>query len=175
MDERSRRLAALAAHGANVQEGQVVLVNAELGHEELARAVAAAAYERGAKFVDVNYFDPHVKRARIAHADPETLEYVPPWYGEGMLRHADEHGARINLNGVTAPNLLDDLDKTLVGRDRLPRLKEHSEIVSERSTNGCIVPAPTRPWATLVFPELHEEEAYERLWREIEHVLRLDE
>jgi aminopeptidase len=175
MDDRSTRLAALAAHGANVQEGQVVLVNAELGHEDLARAVAAAAYERGAKFVDVNYFDPYVKRARIEHADPETLEYVPPWYGERMRRHADEHGARINLNGVTAPNLLDDLDKTLVGRDRLPRLKEHSEIVSERSTNWCIVPAPTRPWATLVFPELPEEEAYERLWREIEHVLRLDE
>src|SRR5262245_29864626 len=122
MEERMTRLAELAAHGANVQQGQVVLVNAEL-----ARAVAAAAYERGARFVDVSYFDPHVKRARIAHADPDTLEYVPPWYGERMRRHADEHGARINLNGVTAPNLLDDLDKSLVGRDRLPRLKEQGD------------------------------------------------
>ena len=169
------RLAELAAHGANVQQGQVVLVNAELGHEEPARAVAAAAYERGARFVDVNYFDPHVKRARIAHADPDTLEYVPPWYGERMRRHADERGARINLNGVTAPNLLDDLDKTLVGRDRLPRLKEQGQIVSERSTNWCIVPAPTRPWAALVFPDVPADEAYEELWRQIEHVLRLDE
>jgi len=175
MEERMSRLAELAAHGANVQQGQVVLVNAELGHEELARAVAAAAYDRGARFVDVSYFDPHVKRARIAHADPETLEYVPPWYGERMRRHAEERGARINLNGVTAPNLLDDLDKTLVGRDRLPRLKEQSEIVSERSTNWCIVPAPTRPWAALVFPDLGGDEAYEELWRQIEHVLRLDE
>src|SRR4051812_17011122 len=175
MDDRSMRLANLAAHGANVQEGQVVLVNAELGHEELARAVAAAAYERGAKFVDVNYFDPHVKRARIEHADPDTLEFVPEWYGGRIRQHADEHGARINLNGVTAPNLLDDLDKTLVGRDRLPRLEEHSEIVSERSTNWCIVPAPTRSWAALVFPDVPEEEAYEKLWQQIEHVLRLDE
>ena len=175
MDDRATRLAELAAHGANVQEGQIVLVNAELGHEELARAVAAAAYERGAKFVDVNYFDPHVKRARIEHADPETLEYVPPWYGDRMRQHADERGARINLAGVTAPNLLDDLDTSLVGRDRLPRLKEQGEIVTERSTNWCIVPAPTRPWATLVFPELSEDEAHERLWQQIEHVLRLDE
>ncbi|MFL5928094.1 MAG: aminopeptidase [Gaiellaceae bacterium] len=175
MEERMRRLAELAAHGANVQQGQVVLVNAELGHEELARAVAAAAYDRGARFVDVNYFDPHVKRARIAHADPGTLEYVPPWYGERMRRHADEGGARINLNGVTAPNLMDDLDKTLVGRDRLPRLKEQGQIVSERSTNWCIVPAPTRPWAALVFPDLPPDDAYEELWRQIEHVLRLDE
>src|SRR3954454_18152412 len=175
MEERMRRLADLAAHGANVQRGQVVLVNAELGHEELARAVAAASYDRGARFVDVNYFDPHVKRARIANADPDTLEYVPPWDGDRMLRHAEEHGARINLNGDTAPNLLDDLDKTLVGRDRLPRLKEQGEIVSERSTNWCIVPAPTRPWASLVFPDLSEDDAYERLWQQIEHVLRLDE
>src|SRR2546429_420206 len=137
MDDGSLRLAKLAAHGANVQEGQIVLVNAELGHEELARAVATAAYQRGAKFVDVSYFDPHVKRARIEHADPDTLEFVPEWYGDRARQHADQHGARINLNGVTAPNLLDDLDKTLVGRDRLPRLKEQGEIVSERSTNWC--------------------------------------
>src|SRR3989440_1492532 len=175
MDDRSMRLANLAAHGANVQEGQIVLVNAELGHEELARAVTAAAYERGAKFVDVSYFDPHVKRARIEHADPDTLEFVPEWYGDRMRQHADEHGARISLNGVTAPNLLDDLDKTLVGRDRLPRLKEQGEIVSERSTNWCIVPAPTRSWAALVFPDLPGDDAYEKLWQQIEHVLRLDE
>src|SRR4051794_13314805 len=175
VDERTTRLAELAAHGANVQRGQVVLVNAELGHEELARAVAAAAYGRGAKFVDVSYFDPHVKRARVQHAEPDTLEYVPPWYGDRMLRHAEEHGARINLNGVTAPNLLDDLDKTLVGRDRLPRLKEQGEIVSERSTNWCIVPAPTRPWAALVYADLSGDDAYAKLWDEIEHVLRLDE
>jgi aminopeptidase len=152
-----------------------VLVQADLGHEELARAVAAAAYDRGAKFVDVNYFDPYVKRARIEHADPETLEFVPSWYGDRFTEHAKEHGARVTLNGVTAPNLLDDLDKTLVGRDRLPRVKELSDIVGKRLTNWCIVPAPHRAWASLVWPELPEDDAYERLWSELEHVLRLDE
>jgi aminopeptidase len=174
-DDRTDRLARLAVHGANVQPDQVVLVNAELGHEELARAVAAAAYDAGARFVDVSYFDPHVKRARIEHADPSTLEYVPPWYSERLMQHAEEHGARVSLNGVTAPNLMDDLDKSLVGKDRLPRLKELGEIVGRRLTNWCIVPAPTRPWAELVYADLSPDEAYERLWRELEHVLRLDE
>src|SRR6478672_934119 len=175
MTDRWTRLATLAAHGANVQPGQVVLVQADLGHEELARAVAAAAYDRGAKFVDVNYFDPYVKRARIEHADPDTLEFVPSWYGDRFTEHAREHGARVTLNGVTTPNLLDDLDKTLVGRDRLPRVKELSDIVGKRLTNWCIVPAPHPAWASLVWPELPEDEAYERLWSELEHVLRLDE
>ena len=74
MDDRLIALAELAVHGANVQPGQVVAVSAELGQEELARAVAEAGYKRGAIFVDVVYFDPYVKRARIEHADPETLD-----------------------------------------------------------------------------------------------------
>src|SRR5260221_12257903 len=132
MADRWTRLATLAAHGANVQPGQIVLVQADLGHEELARAVAGAAYDRGARFVDVDYFDPHVKRARIEHADPDTLSFVPSWYGTKMLEHAEDEGARVTLATLTAPNLLDDLDKKLVGRDMLPRVKELTKIVGDR-------------------------------------------
>src|SRR4051812_23227508 len=123
MGDRLTRLAELAVHGTNLQPGQLMLVNAELEHAALARAVATVAYERGARFVDVSYFDPHVKRARILHADPDTLEFVPQWYADRLTKHAEENGARVTLNGVTAPNLLDDVDKTLAGRDMLPRVK----------------------------------------------------
>src|SRR3954470_9235021 len=175
MADRLERLAELAVHGANVQPGQVLMVTGEIGNEDVARAVAAAGYRRGARFVDVDYFDPHVKRARIEHADPETLDFVPPWYGRRMVEHAEEHGARVTLASLTAPNLLDDLDKRLVGRDMLPRVRELSKIVGDRSTNWCIVPAPHAAWAELVYPDLPAGEAYERLWSELEHVLRLDE
>ena len=78
-DQRLRRLAALAVHGANVQPGQMTMVSAEHGQADLARACAAAAYEAGAKYVEPMYFDTRIKRERILHADPETLDYVPPW------------------------------------------------------------------------------------------------
>ena len=175
MADRWTRLADLAVHGANVQPDQIVMVSAELGQEELARAVAASAYARRAKFVDVVYFDPHLKRARVQNADPETLDYVPGWYGERMLTHAEGHGARIALSGPIEPNLMDDLDKTLVGKDRLPWLKETSKVVGDRSTNWTIVPCPNDNWAALVYPDLPAEEARETLWRSVEHVLRLDE
>jgi aminopeptidase len=169
------RLAELSAHGANVQEGQIVLVQAEIGLEEQARATAEAAYKRGAKFVDVVYFDPYVKRVRIENADPDTLGFVPPWYGERVLEHAAQNGARISMRGVTAPNVMDGLDKSLLGRDILPSVKETLQVIDERSTNWCYVPAPHPAWATLVHPDLPADEAYEQLWRELEHVLRLDE
>jgi aminopeptidase len=175
MDERWTRLASLAVHGANVQPGQTVMLSAEIGQEDAARAIAAAAYDRGAAFVDVVYFDPFLKKARIEHADPETLEYVPDWYGERLLGVANGHGARIVLAGPTEPNLMNGLDPSLLGKDRLPWLKEVSKIIADRSTNWTILPAANAKWAALVYPELAEDEAHAKLWAELEHVLRLDE
>ena len=60
--------------GANVQPGQIVIVGSEPGKEPLARAIAEVAYRSGAKFVDLAVFDLHFKRARVLHADPDTLE-----------------------------------------------------------------------------------------------------
>ena len=175
MDERWTRLAALAVHGANVQPDQTVMVSAEIGQEDAARAIAAAAYDHGAKFVDVVYFDPYLKRARMENADPETLDYVPDWYGERLLTLADGHGARIILSGPTEPNLMNGIDPELLGKDRLPWLKEISKVIADRATNWTIVPCAHAKWARLVYPDLGEDESLERLWAELEHVLRLDE
>ena len=174
-DDRFQVLAELAAHGANIQPGQVVGVTAELGQEELARAVAAAAYARGALYVDVTYFDAWIKRERILHADPDTLDYVPPWLGYRMATLGERADATITLAGVVSPQALDGVDPALAGRDRIPWVKERGRVISARQLNWTIVPCPTRAWARLVYPELVEEEAYEKLWSELWHVLRLDE
>jgi aminopeptidase len=175
VDERYQALAELAVHGANLQRGQVVAVGAFTGQEELARAIAAVAYRHGALFVDVAYFDPWVKRARIEYADPDTLEFVPPWYGARMEALAERGDCRINVTGIVAPDALAGLDPAKTGRDMLPFLKESQHIVAERSTNWTIVPCPGVEWAELVHPELDGPAAYDKLWSELWHVLRLDE
>jgi aminopeptidase len=175
VDERVERWAELAVSGANVQPGQILIVNAEHGHADLARAVVAAAYRRGARFVEVSYFDPHVKRARIEFADADTLDFVPEWLGHAMVAHGEGHGARIALASVTEPHLFDDLDPERAAKDRLPRLKESGEVLAARTVNWCGIAAPHPAWAKLVYPELSDEDAYDRLWVEIGHVLRLDE
>jgi aminopeptidase len=161
--------------GANVQPDQIVAIGCEPGKEYLVRALAASAYRHGAKFVDVAWFDPRVKRARIEHARPDTLGFVPPWYGERVLALGEQRAARLALSGPTAPGLLSDLDPRLVGKDRLPSVKEGIQVVNERTTNWSICPCPTQVWADLVFPELDETERLARLEHEILHVLRLDE
>jgi aminopeptidase len=175
-EERIERLARLAVEfGANVQPGQIVAVGSEPGKEDLTRAVASAAYRAGAKFVDVAVFDVHVKRARIAHADPDTLGFIPSWYGARIRELGEQRCARVALSGPVAPGVFDDLDPALVGRDNLPFVPETVEVVNAATTNWTIVPGPNPGWAALVHPGAKPEEALELLWRQIEHVCRLDE
>ncbi len=176
MDERYARLADLVVRvGANVQPDQIVSVGCEPGKEPLTRAAAEAAYRAGARFVDVQWFDPWVKRARVAHARDETLDYVPPWYGQRMLALGEEHAARIAFSGPSVPGALDGLDPVRAGRDNLPAIKESSVVLGRRLCNWSIVPCPTAAWAALVHPDLEPDAALERLWEQIEHVCRLDE
>jgi aminopeptidase len=160
---------------ANVQPGQTVAIGAELGKELLARAIAASSYRHGAKFVEVTYFDMHVKRARLLHAREEWLDYVPPWYGERMIELGRQRCARVGLTGPATPGLLEDIDPARAGRDQLPFVKEAGQIVNERTTNWTAVPCPTPAWARLVHPGLDEQDALALLWQQVVHVCRLDE
>jgi aminopeptidase len=161
--------------GANVQEGQDVEILADLGTEEAVRAVAGAAYRRGARFVDVWWWDSLVKRERLLHAREETLDYVPPEYGGRTIRLGEERGCRIWIIGNPHPDALEGVDPVRAARDRMPRLKERMALTRDRTTNWCITSWPTPGWAAQVFPELAPAEAFERLRDELAHVCRLDE
>jgi aminopeptidase len=174
IEDWTDRLAELAVFGANVQPGQLVGVTSYVGKEDLTRRIAHYAYLRGAGYVDVLYFDQWVKRERIAHAADETLDYAPPWMSERLLYFSDQHAARISLSGPHAPTALEGLDYARAGRDLLPYLPETGTVVNRMTTSWTIVPAPTPAWARAVYPELEEDEAFERLWEAVAHICRLD-
>jgi aminopeptidase len=179
LKDSQARLDALAdlivRFGANVQPGQIVSIGSEPGKEPLVRAIAASAYKAGAKFVDLSVFDIHIKHARMLYADPDTLAFVPPWYGARMRALGELRCAVITLTGPVAPRIMDGIDPALLGQDLLPRVRESIEIVNQRVSNWTAAPCPTASWAELVHPELDPAEALERLWRDVAHVCRVDE
>jgi aminopeptidase len=176
MASNLERLAELIVNfGANVQPGQILDVGSGLGKEELTRAITASAYKRGAKFVDVYYWDPHLKRERVKYAADDVLDFVPPWYGERTLQLGKERSATISLTGPVAPHLFDDLDPARLGRDVFPRVKEWTTVINARTVNWCVAPAPSQKWAQLVHPDLEPDAALEKLWEQIVHICRLDE
>jgi len=171
--DRAGRYAELAVRvGANVQPGQLVDVIASIEHAEVARAVTRAAYKAGARYVDVYYSDQHVRRALIENAAEDVLSWTPPWLLKRIREIGDERAAIIALTGDAEPDLLADLPGERVGKARMLELaEENSRQINEQLNNWTVVGVPNEGWARQMFgePDL------ERLWRAVEHCVRLDE
>jgi aminopeptidase len=76
-----------------------VLVTGQVEHAPLVRAITTAAYRAGARYVDVQYSDAHVRRAMIVHAPEESLTWTPPWVLTKLETHGTERSASISLHG----------------------------------------------------------------------------
>lgn len=159
--------------GANVQDGQDVVIFAVVEQAPFARALAKAAYEAGARYVSASYGDQYIKRELILHGSDETLEWSPPWDLERLNHLSREGGAMINISGDPNPDLFADLDGTRVGKARAKEYGERSlQIVfEEKSVNWTIAAYPTPRWAEKVYgnPDV------DRLLKDVARAVRLDE
>ena len=165
----------IVGFSANVQPDQVVSIEGPPDCAPLAHRLARRAYERGARYVDVAYFDPFAKRIRIESAPDQTLEWRPPWIGRRLLDLGDLGAARIVLTPVVAPRFLAGTDPARAGRERLPSVPEVFHLISDRSVAWTVSPFPSEAWARVVFPELDPAQAVDALWQDVAHVCRLDD
>jgi aminopeptidase len=156
--------------GVPVLADDLVLINAEIEHAPLARELAEGAYARGARYVDIWYFDPHAKRSRVRHADAGTLAEVPTWLDARNQEVGERNGVVINIAGPTEPDLLSDVDPTRAGLDRMPGLASRYRVQMNHLVCWAIVPYATREWARTVFGEPDVD----RLWAQLRSILRLD-
>jgi putative nucleotidyltransferase with HDIG domain len=158
--------------GANIQPGQYVEVSGEIGHLEVIRAVAEAAYKRGASFVDVQITDPVVHWTRIATADADSLADVPRWDANRVSELAERQGASILVTGPTLPGLFDELDARRVAAASAgpsAQWRDASQVI-----NWTIIPAATEGWASRLRPKLARDEALSALWADLAHACRID-
>jgi aminopeptidase len=169
-----RRYAELAVRvGLNLGEGQDLHITCFVEHAPLARAVADAAYEAGARRVDVFYSDQLVTRELIEHAADDVLEWSSPWLLARLEYMHEQRAAFLGLGGNPHPDAFADLDGDRVSRGR-PKAATRRliEIVfQERTVNWSMVASPNDGWAQRVFGEPDVE----RLWELVAHAVRLDE
>jgi aminopeptidase len=170
---RLNALAELAVKvGANVGEGQYVLVTGLVEHAPLVAAIAEVAYDVGARYVDAQFVDQHVRRAMIERGPDDVLEWAPDWAVKRMEDLGNEHGAHIAITGDPEPELLSDLDQARVGKARPVKIAEaHLRNVMDGKVNWTIVSYPNEGWAKTIFGEPDVE----RLWADVERAIRLDE
>jgi aminopeptidase len=174
-DLLSDRLAELAVgFGANVQPDQILILNAELGCEQMARAISAAGYRAGARHVEVVYTDAFVRRARIEHGVDSAIGFAPDWQVERVRRLGEERVALITLEAAINPAATAGLDPVRLGADQSPVREAYLKLVVDRLINWCIIACPTPEWAVKVHPQLAPDAAMALLSEQIAHVCRLD-
>jgi aminopeptidase len=157
--------------GVNVQPGQRLAINALVEHAPLVRAVAAEAYEAGARFVDVLYSDQRVRREHIRHVPEEALGWSPPWQVERLRSLGDEGGALLAITGNPEPDLFAGLDGGRVARSRMREVSEAGLALTAGKCNWSIVSFPNAGWAEKIFGEPDVD----RLWDAVATAVRLDE
>jgi aminopeptidase len=170
--ERTEGLARLAVRlGANVAAGQdVVVLACDVEYASVARAVADAAYEAGAHYVSVIYWDQHVKRSRLRHAPEDSLEFTPSWWDRHIEECIERRSAYIILWGDPQPGLLDDVDPARAGRDHMPLTGPLHAMAGGGEVNWTFVPVPSRGAAQRILGT----DDIDALWDVLAPILRLD-
>ncbi|KHF34144.1 Aminopeptidase 2 [Paenibacillus sp. P1XP2] len=80
--------------GVNVQQGQILVVNAPVESAEFVRMITEKAYQAGASEVRVNWNDEKITRLKYEHAADEVFSEAPKWYA-GEMTELAERGAAI--------------------------------------------------------------------------------
>ncbi len=168
----------IAAHGLNVQPGQVVNIATEAIHRDVALLIAEACYARGAKLVDIDLEEPRAMKQRIESTEGADLEYVPAYVEAKYKEIVDGQQANLKLLGMEYPDLLTPLDPKKLNTVRLHRhlaMKYfYDEGVGRSKVNWCVAAAATPRWGQKVHPGLSPDEACEKLWEDILAMCRAD-
>lgn len=170
--KRTRALARLAVElGANVAPGQDVVVLAyDVEHAVLAREIADVAYQAGANYVSVLYWDQHVKRSRLEHADEESLDYTPDWWDRHIEECLERRSASIIVWGDPNPELMASIDSARTGRDTMPLTGPLHAMHASGEVNWTIVPGASAGIAH----RLLGSDDVDALWDVFAPILRLD-
>nr|WP_049777894.1 aminopeptidase [Allomeiothermus silvanus] len=162
--------------GLNLQRGQELVITAPIEALPLTRKITERAYQAGAKMVTTLYSDDAATLARYRFAPSDAFDYAPAWLYEGMAEAYAAGAARLAITGQN-PALLKGQDP-----DRISRASKAQSIANRRALeliasfhiNWSIVAYATVDWAKMVFPDLPEGQAVEKLWEAIFKASRLD-
>ena len=177
LSTHQQNLAKIAvAIGVNLQPGQKLVINAPAECAEFARAIAKAAFERGAGDVSVKYSDEHVARLRYDHASTETLTKVPAWHIDRLKSMVDDGDAVISIHAED-PDVMSGVDAEKVKAAAVALNKAampyHDAIINNR-IRWCVSAVPTVGWAKKVFPDLPDADAVSALWDAIIKASRVE-
>lgn len=167
----------IARCGVNVQEGQDVLITAELDQPEFVAMLVEECYKLGAAKVYVDWSYQPLVKYDVEYCEKERLGSLLDWQMKKWEYQRDTLPCKIYLMSE-APDGLAGVDQkkyseALAARSRLIKPIRNA---MENKYQWCIAAVPGKEWARKVFPEAAgDEEAVELLWSAILDTSRVND
>jgi aminopeptidase len=161
--------------GVNVQKGQDLVITAQVDQASFARLCVRAAYDAGARYVDVNWGDDAVSRMTYLGADEAVFDTIPEYRIRFNTDYAENNACFLHLVSSDPENLKG------VDPGRLERaqravgkyMKRYRELAMASAFPWSIGALASSSWAKRVFPDLPEAEAVAALWEKIFMAVRV--
>ena len=159
-----------------LEPGDVLYVQAQVAHRELAVALAEAAFRAGAADATVDYVESRVAAARVRYAADEHLGRLAAWRSKLLREQLEPAAANVTIIGEGDPGAFDGIEPARLAADNQQRAGktkwfQRAVKAGRYRWTGCAWPTPY--WAGQVYPEQPTDEAVRRLGEDILWFCRL--
>ena len=161
-----RKLAVLAVRrGANVQKGQPLVIRADVRDYPFVEMIAEEAYNAGAAYVDVRWRNQAITRLDYLNQSEETLADIGQWAVDREQEAHDKGACYLSVIS-DKPGSLKEIPASKISAYQKAFHEKMGPLQAYTMNNigqWCVLGTASKEWAKAVFPELSEEEAFEKL------------
>ncbi|HHU55537.1 MAG TPA: aminopeptidase [Acholeplasmataceae bacterium] len=176
MDKRLQKYAELIVKvGVNVQEGQMVVINAPVECAKFARILVEEAYKAKASYVLVRWHDDLIRKSYFTYASLDVIKEVPEYVVKQFEEIVGKKAAVISISAPT-PGLLKDIDPEKLQTESISTYEKigfYHKFLMGNGSQWVVCSYPTEAWAKKVFP--NDKNAFEKLLEAILKASRVDE
>ena len=163
--------------GANVQKDQPVVIRANVQDAAFVKKVVKRAYEAGARYVSVEWHDDDLTKMSYQYESVEVLSEIPQWrYDKTKYQH--DGGACYITILSDKPGVMADVDSEKIKAANMAYYTKMADLIPYTMNNvgqWSVIGVPSVEWAKVVFPDLSDEEAFEKLGDALFAVTRVTE
>ncbi|AZU60876.1 aminopeptidase [Neobacillus mesonae] len=162
--------------GVNVQEGQILAINASIDAADFVRLAVKKAYEAGALNVIVNWNDDIVSKTKYDLAPDEAFDEYPEWRAKEQ-EDLVKKGAAFMSVVSSSPDLLKGVKPERIANFNKAAgkaLSKFRQAIQSDKISWTVVAAASPAWAAKVFPDAPNGQQVSLLWEAIFKAVRVD-
>ncbi|GGI02496.1 aminopeptidase [Mammaliicoccus vitulinus] len=163
--------------GLNVQEKEPVYIQASIDASEFVHLIVEEAYKVGAIDVKVNYKDDRISQLKYQYEPDEFFEEVKQYDIDEKMDYLNRKAAFLSIVS-SSPDSLKDADPKKISKAMQANgkaFKDYMVAVQSDRMSWCVASYPSAGWAKMMFPDLEEEAAVNKLLETILKTVRVDQ